>query len=130
MRSPLMGAAANMLAGSGGLLLCALALGEFGRFQPSAVSARSALALVYLALVGAVIGFTAFFWLVRHTTPAKATTYAYVNPLVAIGLGWALAGEPVTARVLLAAAVILAGVVMITALPALRAWRSSRAATV
>jgi drug/metabolite transporter (DMT)-like permease len=93
------------------------------------VSARSALALVYLALVGAVIGFTAFFWLVRHTTPAKATTYAYVNPLVAIGLGWALAGEPVTARVLLAAAVILAGVVMITALPALRAWRSSRAAT-
>lgn len=126
--SPLMGAGANMLMGSVGLLAAGVVLGEPSRLDPAAVTPRSAAALIYLILVGAVIGFTAFFWLVRNTSTAKATTYAYVNPIVAIVLGWALAHEPVTPRVLVAATVIISGVVMITTLPHLKAvWSAKRA---
>ena len=77
--------------------------------------------MLYLIVAGALVGFTAFFYLLRHTTPAKSTTYAYVNPIVAILLGWAILNEPITPRVLVAAAVIISGVVMISALPHLRA---------
>ncbi len=120
--SPLMAAGANMLCGGLGLLVAGSLTGEFGRLDLGAVSARSALALAYLIVFGAVAGFTAYIWLLRHTTPAKATTYAYVNPIVAILLGWAIAGEPLTARVAVAAGIIIGGVVMITTLPHVRAW--------
>ena len=60
------------------------------------------------------VAFTAYLWLLRNTTPTRAATYAYVNPVVAVALGWALAGEPLTGHTLLAAAVILGGVAMIT----------------
>lgn len=121
VESPLMGAGANMLTGGAGLVLTATVLGEFGRLDLAAISARSAVAMIYLIVVGAIVGFTAFFYLLRHTTPAKSTTYAYVNPIVAILLGWAILSEPITPRVLLAAGVIISGVVMITTLPHLRA---------
>ncbi|HTT67182.1 MAG TPA: EamA family transporter [Gemmatimonadales bacterium] len=123
-RSPLMGAGASMIAGSAGLLVLAVVLGETAGFDPRLVSARSLLALAYLVGFGAVLGFTAYFWLLRHTTPALATSYAYVNPVVALLLGWAVEKEPVTPRVVVAAAVILAGVLVATALPARGARRA------
>jgi len=126
VESPLMGAGANMLTGGAGLVLTGLLLGEAGQVNLAGISTRSALAMLYLIFVGALVGFTAFFYLLRHTTPAKSTTYAYVNPIVAIVLGWAILNEPITSRVLVAAAVIIAGVVMITTLPHLRA-RMTRA---
>ncbi len=124
--APMMGAGANMLAGGVGLAALAILTGEPARFVPGDVSAASLAALAYLVVFGSLIGFTAYIWLLHHTTPAKATTYAYVNPVVAILLGWALAGEPLTPRVLLAAAVIILAVVMITAGPALRLWLKAR----
>jgi drug/metabolite transporter (DMT)-like permease len=126
--SPLMGAGASMLMGSVVLLGIATLLGETAAFDPLRTSARSVLALAYLIVFGSVLAFTAYFWLIRHTTPAKATTYAYVNPVLALLLGWAVAGEPVTPRVVVAAAVILGGVLTVTALPHLRArWDAGRA---
>ncbi len=104
----------QMLAG-GALLLPASALaGEWARVDPSGVSARSALALLYLIVFGAIIGYSAYIWLLAATAPARVATYAYVNPVVALVLGWAVAGEPLTPRSLLAAAVIVGGVVVIT----------------
>ena len=123
--APLMGAGANMVTGGLGLFAAGIVTGEVPRLDLGAISRVSWIALVYLIVVGALVGFTAFFWLLRHTTPAKSTTYAYVNPVVAIILGWAIAGEPVTARILVAAATIIAGVVMITSLP----WLTARVRT-
>jgi drug/metabolite transporter (DMT)-like permease len=124
--SPLMGTAANMLAGAAALLVAGVLAGDLSRFHPSAVSARSALSLAYLVVFGSIAGFTAYLWLLRNTSPAKATTYAYVNPIVAIVLGWAFGGEPITPRVLVAAVVIISGVVMIAWLPGVRVWLASR----
>jgi drug/metabolite transporter (DMT)-like permease len=83
--------------------------------------------LGYLIVFGALAGFTAYIWLLRVSTPAHVSTYAYVNPAVAIFLGWAFAGEPLTARTLLAAAVIVAAVVIITTYRAREAKRTTPA---
>lgn len=125
-KSPTMGAAANMITGGIGLLIGGVLLGELPKVDLDAVSLKSALALVYLITIGAIVGFTAFFYLLANTTPAKSTTYAYVNPIVAIILGWALANETITPRILVAAAIIIAGVVMITTLPHIRTWLAQR----
>ena len=125
-RAPLMAAGANMLMGGAGLLLLGFGIGELPRLHLDAVSLRSWLALLYLTLIGAVVGFTAFFYLMVNTTPAKSTTYAYVNPVVALVLGATLMDEPFTPRILLATVIIIAGVVMITALPHLKGWIISR----
>jgi drug/metabolite transporter (DMT)-like permease len=100
---------------SGGALLAAAGTlaGEWRAFSPVGVSATSAVALLYLIVCGSVVAFTAYSWLLRVVTPARASTYAYVNPLVAVFLGWALAGEQLTARTLTAAGVITASVVII-----------------
>jgi drug/metabolite transporter (DMT)-like permease len=127
--APMMGTAANMLAGGIGLLVLSLLTGEPARFEAGAVTPASILALLYLVAFGSLIGFTAYIWLLHHTTPARATTYAYVNPVVAILLGWALLDEPLTPRVLVAAAVIILAVVMITAGPAVRLWVKGRMRT-
>jgi drug/metabolite transporter (DMT)-like permease len=112
--SPLMSTAVNMLGGSALLFLAGLGTGEVARLDLASLSTRSVVSLLYLVVFGAVIGFTAYLWLLRNTTLARASTYAYVNPVVALFLGWLLGGEPITARTLLAAAVIVAGVVTIT----------------
>ncbi len=104
----------EMLCGGVLLVLAGLAHGEFGGLHPSAISGASALAFAYLVLVGSLIGFTAYVWLLGHTTAARAATYAYVNPVVAVLLGWAILGEALTPRMFAAAAVIVAGVVLIT----------------
>jgi drug/metabolite transporter (DMT)-like permease len=106
--------AMQMTAGGVGLLLAGLLAGEAASFEPTAVSARSILAVLYLIVFGSFIGFTAYAWLLRATTPARVSTYAYVNPVVAVLLGWALAGEALTGRMLVAAAVIVTGVALIT----------------
>lgn len=112
--SPLMTAAQQMIAGGVILLVAGFATGEVASFELSAVSPRSALAFVYLTLIGSLVGFTAYAWLLKATTPARASTYAYVNPVIAVFLGWALGGETLTGRMIMAAAVIVAGVVIIT----------------
>ncbi|MEO7456451.1 MAG: EamA family transporter [Gemmatimonadaceae bacterium] len=108
------GAATQMLSGGVALLVMATARHEGAHFDVAHVSSRSLFALAYLVVFGSVIGFTAYLYMLRHATTAKASTYAYVNPVVALFLGWLIGGEPVTARTLGAAGVIAAGVVTIT----------------
>jgi drug/metabolite transporter (DMT)-like permease len=103
-----------MIGGGTGLLVAAVLAGELGRFDASAVSLRSALAVLYLVIFGSLVAFSAYMWLLRVTTPARASTYAYVNPVVALLLGWGLAGEPLGGRTVLAAFVILTSVMIIT----------------
>jgi drug/metabolite transporter (DMT)-like permease len=112
--APLAGAAMQMLCGGGALLFTALLHGDFTGFSPAAVSIRSWLAFGYLIGAGSLVGFSTFVWLMKHSTPARVSTYAYVNPLVAVFLGWLILGEPVTARTLVAAAVIVVSVAIIT----------------
>jgi drug/metabolite transporter (DMT)-like permease len=112
--SPLMAGAIQMLAGGGVLLVAGILAGEPARFDGSLVSTRSAWAFAYLAVIGSLVGFTAFSWLLKVTTPARISTYAYVNPVIAVFLGWAFGGETLTARMVWAAAVIVFGVVIIT----------------
>jgi drug/metabolite transporter (DMT)-like permease len=103
----------QMLAGGVCLAVVGLARGEWGRFDPAAVSTRSVVAFLYLWSFGSFLGFTAYIYLLRATTPARAATYAFVNPLVAVLLGWTLAGETLSPRMLVAAAIIVSGVVAI-----------------
>jgi drug/metabolite transporter (DMT)-like permease len=109
--SPWMSSALQMLCGSIGLTLAGLLSGE--RLDPATISARSGWALVYLILIGAIIGFGSFVYLMRWSTPARVSTYAYVNPMVAVLLGWLFANEAVTGRILVAGALIIASVVLI-----------------
>jgi drug/metabolite transporter (DMT)-like permease len=104
----------QMLGGGALLLVAGLVTGELGRVDPAAFSTRSILALVYLILFGSLIGYSAYVWLLRVVTPALASTYAYVNPVVAVFLGWLLAGEAITPRILASSAIIVGGVALIT----------------
>ena len=104
----------QMLGGGVLLAIAGAASGEVARFDLGRVSQASALAWLYLVLAGSLIGFTAFAFLMRTVSPAKVATYAYVNPVVAVLLGWAFAGEAVSARMGVAAAVIVGAVIMIT----------------
>ncbi|HVT73825.1 MAG TPA: EamA family transporter [Lacunisphaera sp.] len=111
---PFTGAAIQMLAGSVWLLLTSLACGEPGRLVVDAISGRSVLAWGYLVVFGSLIGFTTFVWLMKHSTPARVSTYAYVNPIVAVFLGWWILREPISPRIFVASAIIIAGVAIIT----------------
>lgn len=112
--SPIQATALQMLAGGALLLVLSLLTGEWGRFSPAHVSARSFVALLYLLVFGSLVGYTVYMWLLRVADPSRVSTYAFVNPVVAVFLGWALAGESVSSRTLAAAAVIVAAVVLIT----------------
>ncbi len=103
----------KMLTGGLLLLLAGTFAGEWSRLDVGAISAKSWFALGYLIIFGALIGFTAYIWLLKNTTLPRASTYAYVNPIVAVLLGWMLASEPMNGRVIAAAAVIVAGVVIV-----------------
>jgi drug/metabolite transporter (DMT)-like permease len=104
----------QMLSGGCLLLVLALGYGDFGRLNLANASWTSIGAFFYLLIFGSLVGFTAYSWLLNNVTPAMATTYAYVNPMVAVFLGWLIAGEPITKRMLIAAAVIVSSVVLIT----------------
>lgn len=112
--SPWMAAALQMLSGGAAMLLLSPMVGELRGFQLQAVSARSLFALIYLLIFGSWVAFSAYVWLLEVTTPARVSTYAYVNPIIAVFLGWALLGERVTPRMLAAAAVIIVAVVILT----------------
>ncbi len=105
--------AIQMLSGGGVMVVIAVLVGDFARFDPAAVSDRSLLALLYLVLVGSLVGYSAYIWLLANAPLAKVGTYAYVNPVVAFALGAALASEPVTPRIVAAAGVILFAVALI-----------------
>jgi drug/metabolite transporter (DMT)-like permease len=105
----------QMFAGGVFVGLMALGAGELSRVDITAVSARSAAAFLYLLVFGSLIAFTAYVYLLRVSTAARVATYAYVNPVVAVILGWLLAGEAISPRMLVAAAIIVGGVALITA---------------
>ncbi len=111
---PASGAAVQMLTGGGLLLLVSCCLGEPGQFELAQVSSRSGFAWLYLVVIGSLVGFTTFVWLMKHVSPAVVSTYAYVNPIVAVVLGWLILDETVSPQIFLAAAVIVAGVAIIT----------------
>jgi drug/metabolite transporter (DMT)-like permease len=111
--SHLQSGAMQMLAGGVALCVAGLLTGEASRLHPAAVSARSLLAFLYLVFAGSIVAFSAYNWLLPTTTPARVGTYAFVNPTVAVFLGWALAGETFGSNTLVAGALILAGVVLI-----------------
>jgi drug/metabolite transporter (DMT)-like permease len=110
---PLVGTAMEMLAGGVVLGVVATATGEWGGFDPGAVSVQSLLGLGFLILFGSLVGFASYVWLLRVTSTSLVSTYAYVNPVVAVLLGWAILGETVTARTGIAGAVIVAAVALI-----------------
>jgi drug/metabolite transporter (DMT)-like permease len=112
--SPFLATAMEMLAGGAIGLLVSVGLGEPARFDLATISARSLAGWLYLVVFGSIEAFTAYVWLLRESTPARVSTYAYVNPVVAVALGAALAGEALTPRMLVAAAVIVGGVALIT----------------
>lgn len=110
----LVGAATQMICGGLSLAVVGSLAGEFASFDPAHVSTRSLLGMLYLITFGSLVGFTAYVYLLNHTTAAKASTYAYVNPVVAVFLGWMIGHESVTLRTLAATAIILSGVAIIT----------------
>ena len=111
---PFMASALQMLGGGAALTLVALWHGDFAQLDLARVSQRSWIAFGYLAGLGSLVGFSTFAWLMKHSTPARVSTYAYVNPVVAVFLGWLILREPVTTRTLVASAVIVAAVAIIT----------------
>ena len=112
--SKVMSSGAQMLAGGVLLALTAAARGEFRDFHPWAVSRGAWFSLLYLIVAGSIIGFTAYVWLIHHESPTKVGTYAYVNPVVAVLLGYFLGGEPLGLRTILGTLFVLISVVIIT----------------
>lgn len=111
--SPFVATSIEMSAGGVLLLLTAALAGQFRGFEVTQISAAAAASWVYLVVFGSLVGFTAYIWLLGVTSIAKAGTYAYVNPIVAVLLGWAILDEVVTGRMMLAAGVILVGVALV-----------------
>ncbi|HET8925921.1 MAG TPA: EamA family transporter [Candidatus Acidoferrum sp.] len=115
--SPMLGVAMQSIAGGLILLLAGMFTGEFQGFHLAAISPRSWIALGYLILFGSGIGFSAYIYILHKSTPARVSTYAFVNPVVALFLGWLIAGEAITLRTVLAAAVILTAVILVITAP-------------
>jgi drug/metabolite transporter (DMT)-like permease len=116
--SKVMSSGAQMLAGGILLTLAAATLGEFRNFHPAAVSRAAWLSLLYLIVAGSILGFTAYVWLIHHQSPTKVGTYAYVNPVVAVLLGYFFGGEALGVRTVLGTLFVLVSVVVITTTPA------------
>jgi drug/metabolite transporter (DMT)-like permease len=115
--SKAMSSGAQMLAGGVLLTLTSAALGEFRGFRVQAVSLKAWLALAYLIVAGSIIAFTAYVWLIHHESPTKVGTYAYVNPVVAVLLGYFLGGEALSLRTIIGTMLVLVSVVVITTTP-------------
>jgi drug/metabolite transporter (DMT)-like permease len=115
--SPMLGAAMQSMCGGVALWIVGLLAGELRSLHLSAISMRSWLALAYLIVFGSGIGFTAYVYLLKTSSAARVGTYAFVNPVVALLLGWLLAGEAITLRTLLAAVVILTAVLLVITAP-------------
>lgn len=113
--SKVMSSGAQMLAGGVFLALTSASLGEFRNFHPWTVSREAWLSLLYLIVAGSIVAFTAYVWLIHHESPTKVGTYAYVNPVVAVLLGYFLGGEGLGLRTILGTFCVLTSVVVITA---------------
>jgi drug/metabolite transporter (DMT)-like permease len=111
--SSAMSTAAQMLAGGSILIASGVLRGELGHIRPRHASFESLLALLYLVFIGSIVGFGAYAFLLKHTQPAVATSYAYVNPLIALVLGHTLAREPIDARTLVGAGIVVAAVMLL-----------------
>lgn len=112
--SMLMACAMQMIGGGTVMLIIASGLGEWSHLQVSAISMKSILAFVYLVLVGALVGYTSYAWLLRTVSPTAVSTYAFVNPVVAVFLGWWLGNETISGRTLLAGAMVVGAVALMT----------------
>ncbi len=117
-RSPLMSTAVGLTAAGIALVVLAALVGDFAHWRPAGTHAPAWAALLYLAVFGSVFGFGAYLFLLRRVAPAVVATYAFVNPIVAMALGWAIGGEVLTPRTFSAAAMVLAAVLLITTAPA------------
>lgn len=126
--SGLASSALTMLAAAAFFSMASVVSGEVRTFDAGAVSLRSLVGLAYLSILGSVVAYSAYIWLLQAASPARVATYAYVNPVIAVFLGWAFAGEPITPRTMIAAGVILAAVVLITTAPQPAARRTARPA--
>jgi drug/metabolite transporter (DMT)-like permease len=115
--SKVMSSGSQMLAGGVLLILTSAMLGEFRGFHAQAVSSRPWLALAYLIVAGSILGFTAYVWLLHHESPTMVGTYAYVNPVVAVLVGYFLGGEALGARTVVGTLLVLVSVVVITTTP-------------
>jgi len=115
--SPLLVVGMQSLAGGAALWIAAIVSGEIRGLHFAAISGRSWMALTYLIVFGSGMGFTAYLYILKNSTASKVATYAFVNPVVALFLGWLLAGETITTRTALAAAVILTAVVLVISTP-------------
>lgn len=125
--SKAMSSAAQMLTGGILLMLAAALLGEFRGFKVEAVSQRAWFALAYLIVAGSIIGFTAYVWLIHHESPTKVGTYAYVNPVVAVLVGYFLGGEALGRRTIVGTLFVLVSVIVITTTPAKKVQSNSAA---
>lgn len=112
--SPILGTGMEMLAGGLGLILLGILTGELKRVDLLSISASSWVGWVYLVVFGSLIGFTAYTWLLRSAPTPLVSTYAYVNPIVAVLLGYLLAEEPVTVRIFIAALMVVGSVALIS----------------
>ena len=112
--SKVMSSGAQMLAGGVLLAVTALALGEFRNFHPASVSRGAWLSLLYLIVAGSIVAFTAYVWLIHHESPTRVGTYAYVNPVVAVVVGYFFGGEAIGIRTTLGTLLVLVSVVVIT----------------
>ncbi len=111
--SKVLSSATQMLAGGLMLTLASASFGEFPKFHPGAISISAWLALAYLIVFGSILGFTCYLWLIHNQSPTRVGTYAYVNPAVAVVLGYFVAHEPIGLRTLLGALCILVSVILI-----------------
>lgn len=111
--SPFLTISRQMISGGTVLLLLGFFTGETRSLELSAISLHSWLALFYLTILGSLIGFSSYVWLMKASTPAKVSTYAYVNPAIAVFLGWALGGETLSVSLLLGASIVLVSVILV-----------------
>ncbi len=114
---PLVGTGMEMLIGGAAMMLVSASAGEFGRLSAASWPPRALVAMSYLILFGSIVGFSAYKWLLANVRPAIAGTYAFVNPVVAMLLGWAFANEAMTLRLVLAMSLIVGAVAMISLRP-------------
>jgi drug/metabolite transporter (DMT)-like permease len=112
-RDPFLTTGMQMLCGSLVLAVAAVVSGELGRFDPAAVTARSSIAFVYLTVVGSLVAFTAYAWVLRHAPLPLIATYAFVNPVIAVFLGWLILDEPISLVQLIAGGIVVVGVALI-----------------
>jgi drug/metabolite transporter (DMT)-like permease len=113
-KSPILVSGMQMLCGGLVLSLVGVFTGEWSAFNIAEVSTNSWLGFVYLIIFGSLIGFTAYSWLLKNAAPAMVSTYAYINPVIAVFLGWLIAGESFTGQMLIGAGVIVSSVMLIT----------------